>query len=290
MLTVQGLVCGTPEYMSPEQARGEPLDGRADLYSAAVILYHMVTGDIPFRASTPIGIVSRHLSDAPVAPSARCPEPVIPADLDQLILRGLAKNRESRPATALVFQQELEDVGSGRPDRQTRAGNATLPATEATSGLALAAQGHRLAATRSPRRGVPRMLAIVGAGVAVVAFAAAGVAIAGRVFAARCRHRQTRRRWRRGPTPTGAGPIAAAPPLPENPAIRGHGPRRSRWSLWNRWNLRLFGRNGVLAGKGIFRLVRRGTLAAAGQKPARGRGGRRRGNTGAGCRTDDASY
>ena len=50
MLTIQGLVCGTPEYMSPEQARAEPLDGRADLYSAAVILYQLVTGDIPFRA------------------------------------------------------------------------------------------------------------------------------------------------------------------------------------------------------------------------------------------------
>ena len=52
MLTVQGLVCGTPEYMSPEQARAEPLDGRADLYSAAVILYQLVTGDIPFRADS----------------------------------------------------------------------------------------------------------------------------------------------------------------------------------------------------------------------------------------------
>src|SRR5947199_355948 len=70
MLTIQGLVCGTPEYMSPEQARGEPLDGRTDLYAAAVILYHLVTGDIPFRAATPIGIVSRHLSEIPAVPSA----------------------------------------------------------------------------------------------------------------------------------------------------------------------------------------------------------------------------
>src|SRR5262249_6922357 len=59
MLTIQGLVCGTPEYMSPEQARAESLDGRADLYSAAVILYQLLTGDIPFRADSPMGIVSR---------------------------------------------------------------------------------------------------------------------------------------------------------------------------------------------------------------------------------------
>ena len=77
MLTIQGLVCGTPEYMSPEQARAEALDGRADLYSAAVILYQMVTGDIPFRAETPMGIISRHLSEAPLPPSIRRPRPAV---------------------------------------------------------------------------------------------------------------------------------------------------------------------------------------------------------------------
>ena len=129
MLTIQGLVCGTPEYMSPEQARGEPLDGRADLYSASVILYHMVTGDIPFRAGTPIGIVSRHLSEAPAVPSSRRPDPSIPPDLDDLILRGLAKSRELRPATAGIFREELENIGSGRLGRQARANVNTLPAT-----------------------------------------------------------------------------------------------------------------------------------------------------------------
>ena len=78
MLTIQGLVCGTPEYMSPEQARAEPLDGRADLYSAAIILYQLVTGDIPFRAESPMGIVSRHLAEVPRAPSLRRPDLPIP--------------------------------------------------------------------------------------------------------------------------------------------------------------------------------------------------------------------
>ena len=75
MLTVQGLVCGTPEYMSPEQARAEPLDGRADLYSAAVILYQLVTGDIPFRADSAMGIISRHLVEPPDASQPRAPRP-----------------------------------------------------------------------------------------------------------------------------------------------------------------------------------------------------------------------
>src|SRR5206468_8888364 len=88
MLTIQGLVCGTPEYMSPEQARAERLDGRADLYSVAVILYQMVTGDIPFRAETAMGIISRHLAEPPEPPSRRRRDLNIPAAVDQIALRG----------------------------------------------------------------------------------------------------------------------------------------------------------------------------------------------------------
>src|SRR3569832_1627882 len=77
---------------------------------AAVILYQMTTGDGPFRAATPIGIVSRHLSEEPDLPSMRRADGTIPHDLDDLILRGLAKARELRPATAAVFREELNRV------------------------------------------------------------------------------------------------------------------------------------------------------------------------------------
>lgn len=117
MLTIQGLVCGTPEYMSPEQARAESLDGRADLYSAAVILYQLVTGDIPFRAPTPMGIVSRHLSDTPIAPSERRPDLSIPHEMDDLILRGMAKTRDHRPPTAAAFRADLLAISEGKPAR-----------------------------------------------------------------------------------------------------------------------------------------------------------------------------
>jgi serine/threonine-protein kinase len=112
MLTIQGLVCGTPEYMAPEQARAEPLDGRADLYSAAVILYQLVTGDIPFRADSPMGIVSRHLSELPVPPSLQRPDLPIPPAIDALILRGMEKRRELRYPNALAFREELESLGA----------------------------------------------------------------------------------------------------------------------------------------------------------------------------------
>ncbi|HVX95678.1 MAG TPA: serine/threonine-protein kinase, partial [Polyangia bacterium] len=119
MLTIQGLVCGTPEYMAPEQARAEVLDGRADLYSAAVILYQLVTGDIPFRADSPMGIVSRHLAEVPIRPSTRRPDLPIPKALDDLILRGMEKDRQKRFPTAVDFRAALEAIVSPTPGQFT---------------------------------------------------------------------------------------------------------------------------------------------------------------------------
>jgi serine/threonine-protein kinase len=119
MLTIQGLVCGTPEYMSPEQARAEVLDGRADLYSAAIILYQLVTGDIPFKADSPMGIVSRHLAETPVRPSERRPDLPIPKAIDELILRGMEKDRQRRFVTAVDFRAALEAIVSATPGQYT---------------------------------------------------------------------------------------------------------------------------------------------------------------------------
>src|SRR6185295_8290201 len=82
MLTVRGFVCGTPEYMAPEQARGEDVDGRTDLYAAAIILYQLITGQVPFTASSPVEILSQHLDRPPPPPRAKRPD--IPRALDLL--------------------------------------------------------------------------------------------------------------------------------------------------------------------------------------------------------------
>jgi serine/threonine protein kinase len=141
MLTIQGLVCGTPEYMSPEQARAENLDGRSDLYSAAIILYQLVTGDIPYKADSPMGIVSRHLAEIPTRPSARRPDLPIPKAMDDLILRGMEKSRDARFASAVEFRAALEAVVSTTPGQftpfppgiaQSLASTPTTPSTPAS--------------------------------------------------------------------------------------------------------------------------------------------------------------
>ena len=120
MLTIQGLVCGTPEYMAPEQARAEQLDGRADLYAAAVILYQMVTGDIPFRADSPMAIVSRHLVEAPMPPSKRRPDLRLPKIIDDVVLARSGEGARD----ALPDGGRLPRGAGGCPRRDQRAGHA----------------------------------------------------------------------------------------------------------------------------------------------------------------------
>ncbi|HRE92296.1 MAG TPA: serine/threonine-protein kinase, partial [Myxococcota bacterium] len=80
--TRTGIVCGTPEYMSPEQARGQKLDARSDLYAIGVMLYHMVTDRLPFEAGSPIEVVTKHISEPPVPP--RMYRDDLPEALDRL--------------------------------------------------------------------------------------------------------------------------------------------------------------------------------------------------------------
>jgi serine/threonine protein kinase/tetratricopeptide (TPR) repeat protein len=110
-ITKSGSICGTPEYMSPEQARGESVDGRSDLYAMACILYQMVAGDPPFRADSLIGVLTRQVQDQPEPPSQRAPG-VSPA-LEAVILRGLEKSRDKRFATAAEMREALLEAVGG---------------------------------------------------------------------------------------------------------------------------------------------------------------------------------
>jgi eukaryotic-like serine/threonine-protein kinase len=107
-LTEQNMVFGTPEYMAPEQARGDEVDARSDIYAAGVILYEMLTGTVPFRASSPIGVMTAHLLEEPAAPSSRAPRDKISPALEAVVLHALAKSKADRYPSATALAEALD--------------------------------------------------------------------------------------------------------------------------------------------------------------------------------------
>jgi serine/threonine-protein kinase len=107
-LTQQGIIVGTPHYMSPEQCRGEELDARSDIYSLGVIVYEMLTGQVPFQAPTPVGVVIKHASERPHPLHYLRAE--IPWQIEEIVLRSLEKKREDRQASALELVHEFENA------------------------------------------------------------------------------------------------------------------------------------------------------------------------------------
>ncbi|HEY1696363.1 MAG TPA: serine/threonine-protein kinase [Polyangiaceae bacterium] len=99
-LTEHNMVFGTPEYMAPEQARGDELDARCDVYAAGVILYEMLTGRVPFTGPTPLNVLTAHLTEPAQAPSVRAPERGISPALEAVTVYALAKDPALRYATA----------------------------------------------------------------------------------------------------------------------------------------------------------------------------------------------
>jgi hypothetical protein len=119
-ITSPGIVCGTPDYMAPEQGRGDAIDARSDLYACGVILYQLLTGRLPFEAESPTQVVLMHLSLPPPDPATVAPERDLPDPLVEVCLKSLEKDPGKRYQTSDEFAQALRDalsasdVASGR--------------------------------------------------------------------------------------------------------------------------------------------------------------------------------
>lgn len=111
-LTGTGII-GTPDYMSPEQARGDVLDARSDQYSLGVVAYQCLTGATLFRATTPMGVIFKHVTEAPR--SLRELVTGVPAAVDQVVLKALAKSPEERYASAAEFARALAQAAGQTP-------------------------------------------------------------------------------------------------------------------------------------------------------------------------------
>ena len=143
-LTHAGLIMGTPNYLSPEQGRGDPLDGRSDLYSLGVVMYELLTGTLPFRADTPAGLIFKHVYEPPPSPKEIRPD--VPPFLVEVTLKLLEKDPDDRYKNAAEFMADLAEFlenwdhymeggdrrpnsGFQNPDRVARSGLLSVTAT-----------------------------------------------------------------------------------------------------------------------------------------------------------------
>jgi serine/threonine-protein kinase len=111
ILTQEGMVFGTPEFMSPEQAQGRTLDARSDIYSLAVILYELLTGKLPFTARTPMEYIQKHVTERMIPLAERAPDRQFPSGLEEVIAKALAKRPEERYQSAAEFAEALRPFG-----------------------------------------------------------------------------------------------------------------------------------------------------------------------------------
>ncbi|WIB60257.1 Stk1 family PASTA domain-containing Ser/Thr kinase [Curtobacterium sp. MCLR17_007] len=111
-------ILGTASYFSPEQARGETVDARTDLYSTGIVLFELLTGRPPFLGDSPVAVAYQHVSEQPVPPSTITPS-VSPA-IDAVTLHALVKDRTRRFQNAAEFRRDLEQAGAGQVPASTR--------------------------------------------------------------------------------------------------------------------------------------------------------------------------
>ncbi|MEM6108230.1 Stk1 family PASTA domain-containing Ser/Thr kinase [Mycobacterium sp. 050272] len=135
-VTQTAAVIGTAQYLSPEQARGDSVDARSDVYSLGCVLYEILTGEPPFTGDSPVSVAYQHVREDPVPPSKR--HAGISPDLDAVVLKALAKNPDNRYQTAAEMRADLVRVHNGEPPEAPK----VLTDAERTSLMASTGPGH----------------------------------------------------------------------------------------------------------------------------------------------------
>lgn len=248
-LTQAGMVCGTPEYMSPEQARGLQLDPRSDIYALGVVMYQLAVGELPFVSDTPIGIVTKHILEKPVPPRQRAPHLNIPEELEAIILKAMEKEADKRQSSVSELGESLETLlrslnvtlssfaatpKTGAGDRAVTQSTSTSSPPATTTHPTPAAQGGQTAtvpASGDTQIGLEQGGKSGGAKIAAISFAAV-VLVAGAAFGAmKMMGSGTNATTAAGPVAvaagaTDAGPAQAIHPTPpvDRPATNDGGP------------------------------------------------------------------
>ncbi|MDA3863792.1 MAG: serine/threonine-protein kinase [Deltaproteobacteria bacterium] len=109
-MTKTGTIMGTPEYMSPEQANGEKITFSTDIYSTGIIIYEMLTGQVPFKADSIMKVMTKHIMEKPKQPSTINKDNSITQAMDHLILKALSKKAENRYASMKEFREQIETI------------------------------------------------------------------------------------------------------------------------------------------------------------------------------------
>jgi serine/threonine-protein kinase len=182
-LTKTGMIFGTPQYMSPEQAAGSGVDARTDIYSLGIIMYEMLCGHVPFEADTFMGVLTKHLYEEPIPPRRLVPPIDMPHNLEAILLKAIAKKPDKRYQSMNEFAEDLRAVAEGRTpeivyDQMRDTATTTVPPPSPTQvvGGAKTAAWDRGAARPSSK---PKWPIFAGVGAVVVLGAVAAVLFLG---------------------------------------------------------------------------------------------------------------
>ncbi len=180
ILTQEGMVFGTPEFMSPEQAQGKTLDARSDIYSLAVILYEVLTGKLPFNAKTPMEYIQKHVMEQPIPLNQRVPGMTFSPGLEAVLAKAIAKKPDDRFQSAEEFADALKNhatspgVSTPEPPQPSQPMQSAPEVAPAPAPVQVQAP--------APARGAPQRRSS-GPGVGLLVGVAAACLIAGVVIA-----------------------------------------------------------------------------------------------------------